>query len=286
MRFNRKTSIPSKYILLGLTFVCIVFLILSVLFQNVVKPFQYFTGAVITPMQGGINFVGEWVNSKFDSLQDIQNLMTENEELKAQLEDYQTENKIRQQDMNELADLRELYELDERYPSYNKIAARVISKDSGNWFNTFIIDKGTKDGITVDCNVLAGNGLVGIVTEVGPNYAKVRAIIDDSSNVSAMFLTDSSSCIISGDQRMIENGYITVKNIDKQSRVSDGDVVVTSNTSDKYLPGLTIGYVSELSVDSNNLTMSGHITPVVDFKRLQNVLVITDLKENYQEESE
>ena len=57
-----------------------------------------------------------------------------------------------------------------------------------NWFSTFTIDKGSKDGIAADMNVMAGSGLVGIVTEVGPTWAKVRSIIDDSSNVSAMVL--------------------------------------------------------------------------------------------------
>ena len=64
----------------------------------------------------------------------------------------------------------------------------MIGKDSGNWFSTFTIDKGSNDGIKVDQNVLAGSGLVGIVTQTGPTWATVRAIIDDSSNVSGMAL--------------------------------------------------------------------------------------------------
>ena len=59
-----------------------------------------------------------------------------------------------------------------------------------------------------------------------------------------------------------------------------GDQVVTSHISDKYLQGILIGYVREVSVDSNNLTRSGYITPAVDFKNLQEVLVITETKED------
>ena len=112
---------------------------------------------------------------------------------------------------------------------------------------------------------MAGNGLVGIVTEAGPNYAKVRSIIDDNSNVSAMFLTDSSLCNVMGDEKYMDEGYIRVENIDKDAEVYEGDELVTSNVSDKFLPGITIGYVSNLTLDSNNLTKSGLVTPAVDF---------------------
>ena len=71
-------------------------------------------------------------------------------------------------------------------------------KNSGNWFNTFTIDKGSNDGIEVDMNVMAGSGLVGIVTDVGPNYAKVTSIINDTSKVSGMVTTTSDNLIVSG----------------------------------------------------------------------------------------
>lgn len=75
----------------------------------------------------------------------------------------------------------------------------MIGKGTSNWFNTFTIDKGSKDGIKVDMNVIAGSGLVGIVTDVGKNYAVVRAIIDDTSNVSGMILSNNDNCIVSGN---------------------------------------------------------------------------------------
>ena len=78
------------------------------------------------------------------------------------------------------------YKLDENYSDYKKIGAHIISNSGSNWFSDFTIDKGSKDGIKKNCNVLAGSGLVGIVTEVGPHYARVRSIIDDESNISAM----------------------------------------------------------------------------------------------------
>ena len=185
------------------------------------------------------------------------------------------------QDKEELTRLRELYDLDQQYTDYEKVGARVIAKESGNWFQLFTIDKGSNDGIQKDANVISGGGLVGIVTEVGPNWAVVRSIIDDNSNVSAMVSTTSDQCIIAGDLRLIDEGSLNlVKLTDTDNKVHVGDKVVTSYISEKFLPGILIGYISELNNDSNNLTKSGYITPVVDFRHLQEVLVILELK-NY-----
>ncbi|MGN1176245.1 MAG: rod shape-determining protein MreC, partial [Roseburia sp.] len=166
-------------------------------------------------------------------------------------------------------------------------AANVIGKDSGNWFNTFIIDKGSKDGIEKDMNVLAGSGLVGIVTEVAPNYAKVRSIIDDTSSVSGMDLSTSDNCIVHGSlQKMNENQEIEFSDLkDSDNQVQAGDQVVTSYISDKYLQGILIGYIKDIRTDSNNLTKSGTITPVVDFEHIQEVLVILDKKADVSAEN-
>lgn len=97
------------------------------------------------------------------------------------------ENRLLQQDKYELEDFRKLYKLDEQYASYPKVAARVISSDPDNWYNTFIIDKGSEDGLAVNMNVMAGDGLVGIITDVKKSYSTVRSIIDDDSNVYGTF---------------------------------------------------------------------------------------------------
>ena len=137
------------------------------------------------------------------------------------------------------------------------------------------------DGIQVDMNVIAGSGLVGIVTRVGDNWAQVRAIIDDMSNVSAQVLSTSDLCFVKGDLQLMETGLIQISQLrDPEGEASIGDTVVTSHVSDKYHSGILIGYINELTLDSNNLTRSGTLTPAVDFEHLHSVLVITDLKQS------
>ena len=129
-------------------------------------------------------------------------------------------------------------------------------------------------------NVIADGGLVGIVTETGSHWATVRSIIDDSSNVSAMAASTLDTCLVTGDLTLMEDGKLQfIQMYDKEDVVSIGDKIVTSNISDKFLRGILIGYISDISTDANNLTKSGYLVPVVDFGHLQEVLVIKKIKE-------
>ena len=287
MKRKSKFKIPSKYLLMGLTIIAGTLIYVSLTMNLSGGPLNTVAGYVFVPMQQGINHVGSWLKDKTDNLKNLKDVMSENQKLKEQVHSLTLELNTIKLEQYELDNLRELLDLDQKYPSYEKVAANVIGKDAGNWFSTFTIDKGSKDGIDVDMNVLAGSGLVGIVTDVGPNYAKIRSIIDDTSKISGMLLTTSDRCIVHGDlQEMNENQNILFNNLkDSDNEPNVGDPVVTSYISDKYLQGILIGYINTIEVDSNNLTKSGTITPVVDFEHIEAVLVILDKKQSGQEES-
>ena len=284
---KRKTKmiLSSKYLLLILTGVCISAMLLSFTFNISGGPLNAVAGYVFIPMQNGINQVGGWLSRQADNLENLSVVMAENEELKKQVEELTVELNTIKLERYELENLRELYDLDQKYPSYEKVAANVIGKDAGNWFNTFTIDKGTNDGIEVNMNVMAGSGLVGIVSDVGPNYAKVKAIISDTSSVSGMVLTTSDNIIVNGSlQKMTESMTIEFSGLnDRENEVEVGDPVVTSYVSYDYQQGILIGYISEITTDSNNLTRSGTITPAVDFEHIEEVLVILNKKQTTEE---
>lgn len=287
-RKKTKFSIPARYLLLGLCGLCIIIMFLTHSTGTTAGPLNSVASYIFVPMQKGINAVGTFFSNKSDRFQTLESVTTENEELRAQVEKLSTELNTIKLEQYELEDLRKLYELDQKYPNYKKVGANVIGKDSGNWFNTFLIDKGKKDGIEKDMNVIAGNGLVGIVIDVGPHYAKVRSIIDDASKVSGMVLSTSGNCIVNGDLKtMNEECKITFTNLkDEKDKVKKGDQVVTSYVSDKYLQGILIGYVSDTVMDSNNITKSGTITPAADFEHLREVLVILDKKTDATSDTE
>ena len=286
MRKNNQTSLESKYWLLVLSIICIIFMGISLLTDGNVKgPLRTIANYAIVPMQKGINTIGVWMNDLTQNFETLQEMRAKNEELQAKVDDLTVKNNMLQQEKFELERLRELYELDQKYADYEKVGARVTASNSGNWFSTFIIDKGEEDGIAVDMNVMAGTGLVGIVTETGPNWAKVRSIIDDESQVSALVLSTSDNCFVNGDLTLMQEGKIRFDDLlNNDSVIEKGEQVVTSHISSKYLQGILIGYISEIEVDSNNLTRSGYITPAVDFQHLQEVLVITTTKEQLLQE--
>lgn len=284
MKKINQTSRANRYWLLGLSLACILLMILSVFSDKVSGPFKVAANGTVIPMQQGINHIGGWLGDVNDSFKTLKEVQSENKKLKERVDELITENNNLQEDKYELERLQALYKLDQNYAEYEKVGAHVIGKDTGNWFSTFTIDKGSKDGIEKDMNVIAGTGLVGIVTETGPTWAKVRSIIDDSSNVSGMVLSTSDRCIVEGDLSLLTDGKIRFEQMENNDNtINVGEQIVTSYISDKYLQGILIGYVSEVNVDSNNLTRSGYITPAVDFKNLQEVLVITTTKSSMTE---
>ncbi len=238
----------------------------------------------IIPMQNGINHIGSYVNDIFDFHQNNQKLQTENQDLQTQLAELKSEHFFLQKEEKELDDLRKLREVDEQYPNYNKTGANVIyKKPESSLYNTFLIDKGSRDGIAVNMNVLTYGGLVGIITETGQNWSFVQSIIDDNSNVGAEVTSTTSKCIVEGNaDYAFKNGIISFQVIgaidQKELDINKGDQIVTSDISNKYLPGILIGYINNISTDSNHMTISGQLTPSVDFKHINKVLVITDLK--------
>ena len=245
MRKKLSSYMTSRYILIAVTVVCIIFVSTSFFTDSLVAPLRNAVSMVVVPLQKGMNNLGLWTYDKVTTLQEISVVLDENNELKNQIDNLTEENNQLRQDSYELTRLRELYKLDEKYPGYTKVGARVIGVTTDNWSKAFKVDKGLDDGIKKDMNVIASGGLVGIVAEVGKNYSIVKTIINH----------------IKAD--------ITVRN---------GDKIVTSNISDKYLQGILIGYAKDVTADSNNLTQSGYLVPAVDFNNLQEVLIITEMK--------
>jgi len=277
--------LPSKYLLFILTICCSIMMLLTFGTSIFDKPFNNIFGYIMVPFEKGIGSAGSWIAGRSEQLVQIKTLLDENKELKEQISKLTEENTLLQQDKYELNKLRQLFELDEQYEIYHKVGARIIARDTGNWYSSFVIDKGSKDGIEPDMNVIAGGGLVGRISDVGKNWSRVTGIISDNSNVSGMTLATEDNLIVSGDLKcMNEHVILYSQLVDSEGAVQVGDKIVTSDISDKYLPGILIGYIMTIETDNNNLTKSGTLSPAVDFEHLSEVLVITDKKQILSDE--
>lgn len=277
-RRKKRLNIQPKLVLRICLFLCAVMMFFTFRYKETFNPAKTALGNVITPMQKGINTIGSYITGKLDIFQSIIELTKDNEDLQAQVDSLKMMNNSLASDLYELESLRALYSVGEKYSDYPMVAASIISKELNSYYNIFTIDKGAKDGIAVNMNILAGNGLAGIVIEVGENHSKIRTIIDDSSYVSGMFPKTQDTCDIKGDLELLDSGYIRAESINIDADIKDDYEIVTSHISDKYLPGILIGYVCNIEVDSSNMSKKAYIRPVVDFEHLKEVLVITQLK--------
>lgn len=280
-----RPHIPGRYLLLLVTALC-VGMILTTYYTDVLNgPLSGFATYVVIPFQDGVSKAGEWLIKREQLVSDIKELQKENEALRQENEELSVTNNALLQEKHELTELRNLYQLDQTYADFPKTGCRIIAKENGSWYHSFVIDKGSEDGLSVDMNVLADGGLVGRITYIGRHWSRVQAVIDDNSNVSATVLSSQKNLIVSGNLTLYEEGTISFSELaDPDDLVKVGDSVVTSNISDKYLPGILIGYISEIQTDPNNLTKSGRITPAVDFSRLDTVLVIQKLKQTAEDD--
>ena len=239
--------------------------------ENIVSVGQV-AGAITVPVQKGVNKLGSiFFNfdqerlSKEEAMAKIESLEDENKELKEPMVSYD-------QKIQEYQDMRALLELKSEYADYDTVGATVIFSDmTGNWFSTFTIDKGTDDGLEVGMNVLSGGGLVGYISDIAKGHAVVTSIINDNVNVSAMQSTTGDACVVTGDLPYMK---------ETDFNISRDNVIVTSNISDRYLPGLVIGYAQDVTVDENGLAASGYLKPAADFKHIRNVLVVTTQKQS------
>jgi len=283
-RKGEKFTIPSKYLLFLLSLLCSAMMLITFGTSIFNKPFNSFVGYIVMPFEKGVNKAGVWFVSKAEELSNINSLLEENAALKEQVAKLTEDNTLLLQDKYELNELRELVQLDKQYDTYHKIGARIIARDAGNWYASFIIDKGSNDGIEEDMNVISGGGLVGRISQVGPNWARVISIISDNSNVSGKIISTNDNLIVSGDLKAMSDGVIPFSQlVDSMNQVETGDKVVTSDISSKFLPNILIGYVQTITMDNNNLTKSGFLVPAVDFEHISEVLVITDRKQTVEE---
>ncbi len=242
---------------------------------NRAKPtfFESGIGYVLSPIQEFNTSVTDWISSKFNALTNINEIENENERLKEEVYSLKEEVSRFKLIEDENKKLSELLRIDAKYSEYPKVGARIIAKDTSNWYDVFLINKGSNDGIEKNMIVIASGGLVGKISETGYNYSKVVSIIDDTDSVGAKSLRTDDLGFVRGD---FENqGMCKMEYVDSDAEIMKGDEIVTSHLSEIYPPGITIGYVKDIQTDENTITKRALISPTVDFKHLETVLVIT-----------
>lgn len=230
-------------------------------------------GNILNPINEVVNTSTTTVGESLSSIFNFSKIASENEALKKEIEVLEKEvieTRLHRDELEELRGLKFALNYIEEDEKFRPIAANISAKSSSNWFDVFTIDVGKKHGISKNSIVLASNGLVGKVYDVGGNWAKVISIIDSNSSVSFQVLRNRNyQGIISGSITNELVGYL----FDPTAEVVVGDKLITSGLG-MYPGGVMIGEVVEVSKSNDQLLKTVTVEPAVNFQRLNKVLVM------------
>lgn len=233
---------------------------------------------IITPIQKVVYNFGESISNNIESLRNLGNLKEENERLKKEIVSLKENNRILDNVVSKY-DFLENEAVLKKNSNYTFVDAQVTAKDSGNWFNNFVIDKGANDGIKKDDVVVQGvkidgnivkEGLIGRVIEVGDNWSKVLSIIDIRSNISFKVIRTQDNGVVSGEMDNQMEGFL----FDEKADIVKGDKLVTSGLGEVFIPDMYIGVVSKIEKKNDELIKNIIVEPAIDFKKINDVFVI------------
>lgn len=237
----------------------------------------------LNPLQRGIKSVGDSIKGTINFFRDARTSQQENAELKKKLQEAERdlEKVYRLEKENE--DLKKLLSFKDQFIQ-DLVGCNVTSKDAGNWFEIFTIDRGSKDGIAVNDPVINANGLVGRVSRVDLLSSKVVSIIDTESSVSARLSKSRDLVILKGDAQLRMDGLCRLDYIPPDVEVSVGDKVETSGMSSLYPKGIIIGEIIQVIKNEGQYDYYAIVKPAVDFRRLEEVAVIKMIQEGNEEQ--
>ncbi|MCL2838699.1 MAG: rod shape-determining protein MreC [Oscillospiraceae bacterium] len=267
----------NKYVIALIVATLVIFITMSIFGRNEdgTSVVGNITGVVVGGVQRVLTGAGNSIGSIGTYFSDVNRLTRENEEFR--ISEQQLRNDLRElaalRDENER--LRRMLNLDENNPYLDLEAAKVIAQNPGNWYNTFTINKGTRHGIAVRQPVItAGNELVGYISAVGTNWARVTAIVDPTSAVGAMVVRSRDMGVVEGDVILGRSGQARLSHISRDTNIIVGDYVETSGMGGMYPRGILIGQVLEIRPEMQGLSQYAIIQTAVDFGRLTEVFVI------------
>ena len=242
------------------------------------REFQGAVSFALRPVQGAVNDIAKGVSGVFSALTDIEQLHTDNSALRRENERLAAENLrlAEAQRQNEI--LTGLLQLQSGF-TYKTVAAAVIARESDEFRRLVTISKGTDDGI-VEGDVVIGEGgaLAGRVIAVGPNYAKVVLITDQSSTVIGQLQTSAATGEVVGQLE----GALLMTNVDSTETIQLGEEVVTAGIElaggvrSPYPKGLLVGQVIDVRRDANSVVQTAYLQPAANLDKLEYVLVVLD----------
>ena len=258
---------------------CVIFLLVLLIALSVSpsSPIHFIYKAIsvpFAPVQSFFSSSGQFISDKWNYLMNsgelqkqYESALEENDKLKSEIHEL---NKYKEE--NE--ELRDLLKLKQSFDNYEYIAANVIAYDSNNMFNLFTINKGSADGISLYDPVITSKGLAGKVISVSLNNSKVLAIIDETSIVMARVSKSQDLVKIRGSEELQDEFMCQLETVSPSVDLVAGDVIETAESGGIFPKGIIIGTIKEVKQAGSDINKYAIIEPAVDFKRIDNVIVL------------
>lgn len=228
----------------------------------------------LAPVQMVIAKIETALQSISSYFRNVSRVNEENERLKAEIEVLRKDSAELEGYKERVQELRETLNLKNQLGEFDPIGANVISSDAGNWFNTFRIDRGTRDGIFYNQPIISSKGLVGRVTQADITSSKGEAIIDPNSVLYGRIIRTRDLVRVKGELNLKDKGLCKMDYIPADVDILVGDYIETSGMGGIYPKGILVGKVIEVRKSGDELNKYAIIEPAVDFKRLEDIIVL------------
>ena len=231
---------------------------------------------VITPLRTGVSHLRDQAEQLYSYMFEYEALAAENEALKEKLAQMEDEARRADAVSRENDRLRELAGLLDDHEDYVVQEAYIIAWNSGDWSNTLTINRGSAAGIEPNMCVITSNGqVIGLVQEVGPNYAIIKTVLDSSLEISATIASSGYSGMVKGNYVEGNENYLRMDYLPSSAVIRNKDQVVTSG-SIVYPKGLILGYVVDAGFGDTGVAKFAVLEPAADIDTLEQVFIIKD----------
>ena len=259
-------------------------LALMSVFSNTSSPLANVANVIASPFRSAYTSVADWFNDKQNYYQDNTDLKEENAALKKQLAEMEAAIRQAEKDSAENERLKQLLGLKAQRPDLTSDlqAAMITEHTVTNWTSSLTIDKGTRHGLEVnDCVISETGALVGLISEVGTNWATVLTLVDTDTSLGAQVFRTNDLGLAQGNFSLMGEKRLRLEYLPADCSLLGGDLVVTSGLGGFYPAGLVIGSVAEVQQDDSGATSYAILTPAVDFDALSEVFVIRSFDPGY-----
>lgn len=250
--------------------------IIAVVSSSNASPFQSVAGIIMKPVQRLSSVVADKMGELNLAFQSSGQYIARIEELEKQIEDYESKLVDYEQMKQKIESYSVMLDVKEEHDDFTLAPANIIGRDAMDAFYSFVIDKGSADGVSVNDPVVYGNYVVGVVHSVKATYSEVWTILNPKVNISAMEARTRESGYTTTTAELSMQGSCMLSGLEQSTQVSVGGIVCTLGIGGVYPKGLIIGKIADITQSEHDISVNAIVSPSIEIGELEDVFIITD----------